>query len=125
VTPALSRESLVRETFFTSLKDVKNRGREAWVLEGIRFLHHPLRAGVSKKFVRPALELTWEIKRTGDIFFPKRWADATLSGYQSVQTAAEVRALIEALPPDYPPRLRWVLQSAADPLFRAAKLLNR
>jgi aminopeptidase N len=125
VTPALSRDSLVRETFFTSLKDVKNRGREAWVLEGIRFLHHPLRAGVSKKFVRPALELTWEIKRTGDIFFPKRWSDATLSGYQSVQTAAEVRALIEALPPDYPPRLRWVLQSAADPLFRAAKLLNR
>jgi aminopeptidase N len=82
------------------------------------------RRGVEK--VRPpALELTWEIKRTGDIFFPKRWADTTLSGYQSVQTAAEVRALIEALPPDYPPRLRWVLQSAADPLFRAAKLLNR
>ena len=84
-----------------------------------------MRAGVSKKFVRPALELTWEIKRTGDIFFPKRWTDATLSGYQSVKTAAEVRALIEALPPDYPPRLKWVLQSSADPLFRAARLLNR
>ena len=125
VTPALSRDAIVREQFFMSLKDVKNRSREAWVLEAVRYLHHPLRAGVSKKFVRPALELTWEIKRTGDIFFPKRWADATLSGYQSVQTAAEVRALIEALPPDYPPRLKWVLQSSADPLFRAAKLLNR
>ena len=61
-----------------------------------------------------------EIQRTGDIFFPKRWADATLSGYQSTQTAAEVRTFIDALPADYPLRLRWVLLSSADSLFRAA-----
>jgi len=34
----------------------------------------------------------------------------------------EVRAFIDALPPDYPPRLRWVLLASADPLFRAAQL---
>ena len=62
-----------------------------------------------------------EIQRTGDIFFPKRWADATLGGYQSAEVAADVRAFIDELPPDYPPRLRWVLLSAADPLFRAAR----
>ena len=73
----------------------------------------------------PALELVREIQRTGDIFFPKRWADATLGGYQSVQTAAEVRAFIDELPADYPPRLRWVLLSSADPLFRAAKILHQ
>jgi len=125
VMPALSRDAATRETFFNSLKDVKNRRREAWVLEAARYLHHPLRAAVSKKFIRPALDLVLEIQRTGDIFFPKRWADATLSGYQSVQTAAEVRTFIDALPADYPVRLRWVLLSSADQLFRAAKLLNQ
>ena len=79
------------------------------------------RAASSKRLVVPALSLVREIQQTGDIFFPKRWADATLSGYQSVQTAAEVRAFIDRLPPDYPPRLRWVLLSSADPLFRAAR----
>jgi aminopeptidase N len=71
--------------------------------------------------VRPALGLVQEIQRTGDIFFPKRWADATLGGYQTVQTAADVRSFIDSLPADYPPRLRWVLLASADPLFRAAR----
>jgi aminopeptidase N len=125
VMPALSRDATVREQFFASLADVNNRRREAWVLEAARYLHHPLRGAMSKKLIRPALDLVREIQRTGDIFFPKRWADATLSGYQSVQTAADVRAFINQLPADYPPRLRWVLLSSADPLFRAAKLLNQ
>ena len=90
-----------------------------------RYLNHPLRAASSKKYIVPALDLVPEIQRTGDIFFPKRWADASLAGYQSVQTAAEVRAFIDHLPADYPPRLRWVLLSAADPLFRASRLLTQ
>jgi aminopeptidase N len=124
VMPALSSDEAVRDRFFESLADVRNRGREAWVLEAVRYLHHPLRAAASRKHVLPALELVREIQRTGDIFFPKRWADATLGGYQSVQAAAEVRAFIESLPSDYPPRLRWVLLSAADDLFRAARMVN-
>jgi aminopeptidase N len=124
VMPALSSDEAARDQFFESLADVRNRGREAWVLEAVRYLHHPLRAAASRKHVVAALELVREIQRTGDIFFPKRWADATLGGYQSVQTAAEVRAFIESLPSDYPPRLRWVLLSAADDLFRAARMLN-
>ena len=125
VIPALSRDGAVREQFFNGLAAVSNRRREAWVLEAVRYLHHPLRAASSKKYIRQALDLVPEIQRTGDIFFPKRWADATLSGYQSVQTAADVRAFIDGLPADYPPRLRWVLLSSADPLFRAARVLNR
>ena len=125
VMPALSADLAERDKWFQSLKDVNNRRREPWVLEGLDYLHHPLRAEASKQYVRPSLELLWDIQKTGDIFFPKRWADATLGGYQSVQTAADVRAFIDALPPDYPQRLRWVLLSAADPLFRAAKLLSQ
>jgi aminopeptidase N len=122
VAPAVSRSSAIREAFFEGLKDPKNRRREAWVLDAVRYLHHPLRSAESKKLIKPALDLVLEIQRTGDIFFPKRWADATLGGYQAVTTAADVRALIDALPPDYPPRLKWVLLASADPLFRAAQL---
>lgn len=122
ITPALSRDAATRGRFFESLRDVKTRAREAWVIDAVRYLHHPLRGSASRRYVRPALELLREIQQTGDIFFPKRWADATLNGYQSIQTAADVRAFITSLPPDYPARLRWVLLSSADPLFRAARL---
>lgn len=125
VMPALSPDAAVRDAFFERLKDVSNRRREAWVLEAARYLHHPLRAASSKRYVKAALGLTWEIQRTGDIFFPKRWVDATLSGYQSIQTAAEVRSVIDSLPAGYPERLRWVLLASADPLFRAARLGNQ
>ena len=36
-----------------------------------------------------------EIQRTGDIFFPKRWMDATLSGHQSASAARVVSAFLE------------------------------
>jgi aminopeptidase N len=122
IMPALSADPAERERFFQSLYDRERRARESWVLDAVRYLHHPLRAPASRKLVRPALGLVQEIQRTGDIFFPKRWADATLSGYQSVQTAAEVQSFIDSLPADYPPRLRWVLLASADPLFRSARL---
>ena len=67
------------------------------------------------------LQMVLEIRNTGDIFFPKRWADATLGGPQSPATAAAVRSFINGLPADYPQRLRWVLEASADPLFRAAR----
>ena len=123
--PALSADPAVRDAFFASLKDVKNRTHEAWVLDAARYLNHPLRAAASRKYIPGALDRVLEIQRTGDIFFPKRWADASLGGYQSIREATQVRAFINNLPADYPPRLRWVLLSAADPLFRAAKLLNQ
>jgi aminopeptidase N len=124
VMPALSSDVVVREAFFATLSEPRQRSHEAWVLEAVRYLHHPLRATASARLVRPALDLVLDIQRTGDIFFPKRWADATLSGYQSAETAAGVRAFIDALPPDYPTRLKWALLSAADPLYRAARLIG-
>src|SRR5262249_41917610 len=85
--PALSHSEKARELFFRSLSDVKNRRREPWVLEGVRYLSHPLRAPEPEKYIRPALELLQEIQRTGDIFFPKNWMDAVLSG-QNTRAAA-------------------------------------
>ena len=49
------------------------------MLEGLNYLHHPLRADAAKKYVQLSLEMLWEIQKTGDIFFPgtgwrRRWA---------------------------------------------------
>jgi aminopeptidase N len=119
VRPSLSADPATRDAFFAQMKDPVNRRREAWVLEGIGYLHHPLRAGTSAKHVQPSLELLLEIQRTGDIFFPKRWMDATLSGHASAEVAGTVKAFLDSLPPDYPDRLRRIILSSADDLFRA------
>ena len=120
VRPALSPNQSTRDAFFESLKDVKNRRREPWVLEALTYLHHPLRASTSEKYIWRSLELLREIQRTGDIFFPKRWTDATLNGHSSVSAAHLVQRFLQTLPADYPDRLRRVVLSSSDDLFRAS-----
>ena len=122
VRPALAADQATRDAFFASLATTENRRREAWVLDALGYLHHPLRATSSAKYVLPSLELLREIQRTGDIFFPKRWSDATLSGHTSPAVARTVRSFIEGLPADYPDRLRRIILSASDDLFRVTAL---
>ena len=98
---------------------MKNRRREPWVIEGLSYLNHPLRAAESARYVRPALERLQEIQQTGDIFFPKNWMDASLTGYNSPQVAETIRAFLKERP-DYPVRLRRIILQAADDVFRAA-----
>jgi aminopeptidase N len=118
VMPALSADPAVRERWFESLRDVGNRRREPWVLEGLEYLHHPLRAEASAQFVKPSLDLLWDIQKTGDIFFPTRWMNTTLSGHRSSAVAQTVREFLRSLPANYPPRLRNTILVAADELFR-------
>jgi aminopeptidase N len=125
VMPALSADPTVRDRWFASLQDVNNRRREPWVLEGLNYLHHPLRAEHSKKYVEPSLALLWEIQKTGDIFFPKRWLDATLGGHASDEVAAMVRAFLKSVPPSYPERLKNITLQSADELYRAADIVKR
>jgi aminopeptidase N len=119
VMPALSADPKERDAWFRSLADVNNRRREPWVLEGLSYLHHPLRARASTGYVAPSLEMLWEIQKTGDIFFPKRWLDATLGGHNTAEVAAAVRQFLSSLPPSYPERLRSITLQSADELFRA------
>jgi len=119
VMPALSERQETRDTWFEGLKDVKNRRREPWVLEGLQYLHHPLRAAQSEKYLRPSLDLLLEIQRTGDIFFPTRWMNATLGGYNTQSAADVVRGFL-AGHKEYPVRLRRIILQAADELFRVA-----
>jgi aminopeptidase N len=125
VMPALSADPSVREKWFVALEDVNNRRHEPWVLEGLSYLHHPLRASVSQQFVAPSLALLWDIQKTGDIFFPKRWLDATLGGYNSRSVADTVREFLAQVPAEYPVRLKNITLQSADELFRAADVTKQ
>ena len=122
VRPAVAADVAVRDAFFARLEDPKMRQREPWVLEGLTFLHHPLRAASAEKHIPRSLALLREIQRTGDIFFPKRWMDATLGGHSSASAALMVQRFLAELPADYPDRLRRVILSASDDLFRASAI---
>jgi aminopeptidase N len=121
VRPALSADPATRDAFFASLRDVQNRRREPWVLEALSYLHHPLRAESALQHIPASLAMLEEIQRTGDIFFPKRWMDATLSGHNSSSAAHLVRTFLAGLPPTYPDRLRRIILSSADDLFRGSR----
>ena len=121
--PALSKEESVRDAFFESLKEEKNRQTESWVLAGLSYLHHPLRTQQSQKYILPSLELLQEIQQTGDIFFPKRWLDQTLGNHNSAIAARTVREFLEANP-DYNKQLRMKILQSADMLFRAERSLT-
>jgi aminopeptidase N len=121
VRPALAPDQAVRDAFFESLRDVRNRRREPWVLEAVAYLHHPLRARSAEKYVPASLALLREIQRTGDIFFPKRWTDATLGGHNSARVADMVRTFLRELPAEYPDRLKRVVLASSDDLFRASR----
>ena len=121
VMPALSPDPVEREQAFARFRSVENRRREPWVVESLQYLNHPLREAHARRFVRPALDLLREVQQTGDIFFPTRWTDATLWGHRSGEVAGIVRDFLAAQP-QYPERLRWTILSAADELFRAARL---
>ena len=124
VQPALSSSAEERARWFSALQQPDARRHEPWVVEGLRYLHHPLRAEASAPLVRPALDMLVEIRKTGDIFFPARWLGAILNGHSSPQAAASVRSFLDDRPADYPARLRELVLQNADILFRAARSLS-
>lgn len=122
VRPALSPLEAVRDSVFASFATPENREHEPWVLEALAYLHHPLRARHAERYILPSLELLEEIQRTGDIFFPGRWLDATLGGHNSPAAAAIVGDFLDRHR-EYPPRLRAKILQSADPVFRAVTIV--
>lgn len=118
IMPALSQDKATRDAFFESLKNPANRDHEPWVLTALKYLHHPLRATYSRKYILPSLNMLEEIQATGDIFFPKGWLDATFSGHKSIQAANYVTLFLNNHPKLDPKLKQKVLQSA-DPVRRA------
>ena len=101
VRPALDADPAIRDGVFAALATPENRRREPWVLDVLTYLHHPLRGAHGERYVAPSLDMLEEIRRTGDIFFPKRWMDVTLGWHRSPAVAATVRGFLAAHP-DYP-----------------------
>jgi aminopeptidase N len=120
VAPALSADPAVRERAFARFQFVENRRREPWVLDSLQYLNHPLREEHAQRFIKPALDLLREVQQTGDIFFPTRWMNSTLSGHRSPEAAKTVREFL-ASNPQFPQRLTWTILTSADELFRIAE----
>jgi aminopeptidase N len=119
--PSLSKEESVRDAFMESLKEDKNREKESWVSVGLSNIHHPLRQKSSQKYIRFSLDLTEEIQRTGDIFFPKDWLNNTIGKYSSKFAFDELQRFLEENP-NFSSILKRKLLQATDGLYRAQNI---
>lgn len=120
---AISPEEVQRDSFFVSLSEPANRRPEPWVTESLRYLHHPLRTNFSIRYLKQSLDMLPELQRTGDIFFPKGWLDATLWGYSSKEAEIIINCwLKENL--DVPKNLRDKVLQSADMVFRTSAMKN-
>ena len=115
--PALSNNLETRSTFFESFRNPKNRVKESWVQTAAAYIHHPLRQKESIRSLKISLELLEEIQQTGDIFFPKRWLDATIGLYSSEEAYALVIKYLEVYP-DIDANLKRKLLQVSDKLYR-------
>jgi aminopeptidase N len=122
IRPALSPDVKVRDQFFASLSDLKNRSKEANVLTALSYLHHPLRQGTSVKYLAKSLDMLQAIQITGDIFFPQSWLSSTFGSYQSTEAARIVNEFL-ANHPNYNEKLRAKILQSTDNLMRASSKL--
>jgi aminopeptidase N len=97
---------------FESLLQKENRSIEPWAQSLLALLNNPLREPASNRFITPALDELQEIQRTGDIFFPKGWVTALLSGHKSREAKQLVESFISSHP-NYPLALKNKLLQAA------------
>ena len=115
--PALSNSSEIRAAFFESFRSPENRAKESWVQTAAGYIHHPLHQEESIHSLSISLELLEEIQQTGDIFFPKRWLDATIGLYTSEEAYDLVDTYLENHP-SIDSNLKRKLLQASDKLFR-------
>jgi aminopeptidase N len=123
VSPAVSQEEAARDEFFERLRLPEHRRHEPWVIEGLQYFNHPLRAQWAERHLRASLDLLADVQRTGDIFFPANWMHAVLNGHNTPSAARIVRAFLAERPD--PLRLRRLILQAADDLFRSVESAER
>lgn len=121
--PALSPDSTVRDRFFAALSDRVSRQKEAWVVAALYYLHHPLRRQTALKYLPQSLSLLEEIQRTGDIFFPQSWLNATFTMYQDAAAWQAVETFLQSHP-GYNPKLKAQILQATDNLRRTQTILH-
>lgn len=124
IIPSVSSDTAVLDSFFISLSKAENREKEPWVLETLNYLHHPLRDNYSIKYLSSSLEMLEEIQQTGDVFFPLNWLNGHLSSYNSNQAESIIRDFLKDNP-DLDSKLKNKVLQAADPVFKANRMLNQ
>ncbi|MEB2776908.1 M1 family aminopeptidase [Algoriphagus sp. D3-2-R+10] len=115
--PALSQNKTMRDALFETFRKASNREKESWVLAACGYIHHPLRQQSAIKHLPLALGLLEDIQKTGDIFFPKRWASVTAGQHNSPEATKIVSGFLDANP-DYNPILKNKILQATDDLMR-------
>ena len=117
ISPSVSPRKEVRDSVFASLLVAGNRRVEPWASAALSNLNCQLRQKEAVGYIRPALEVLQEVQRTGDIFFPRDWVRALLSGHTSPEAKKEVDDFF-ATHPDYPVLLSNKTRQQADHLYR-------
>ena len=113
VAQVLTPDTLAMDAAFAGLLKPENRSVEPWAEKALTYLNHPLREGYAVKYIRPGLEVLEEVQRTGDIFFPKKWARALLRHHHGEEAQREVEAFFAAHP-DYSPLLKNKILQVVD-----------
>ena len=117
ISPSVSPRKEVRDSVFASLLVAGNRRVEPWASAALSNLNCQLRQKEAVGYIRPALEVLQEVQRTGNIFFPRDWVRALLSGHTSPEAKKEVDDFF-ATHPDYPVLLSNKIRQQADHLYR-------
>lgn len=78
--PAASPDKAVRDSVFRALLKSEGRDVEPWATSALGFLCHTSRQEEAVDYIAPALSILPEIQKTGDIFFPRNWLQALLTG---------------------------------------------
>ncbi|GAB3358166.1 M1 family aminopeptidase [Arachidicoccus ginsenosidivorans] len=118
VMDAASSNKNKRAQFFKEITDENGRSNERAILEGLSYLHHPLRQSESEKYLGASLKLLEEIQRTGTIFFPKGYVSAIFSRYNSSAALEAVNAYLDSQGEKLPQLTNKLLQ-ATDLLRRS------
>ncbi|ASK32627.1 aminopeptidase [Chryseobacterium sp. T16E-39] len=120
---AASSDKKMRDDFFSSLSEKKNRSNESAIGASLAYLHHPLRQQVSINYLPKTLELLQEIQKTGDIFFPDNWLRSTFGSYQDPKALKIVDQFL-LQNQEYNPILKNKILQATDNLRRAQVLVK-
>lgn len=120
ISQAVTPDTLKMDSLFHALLLPENRRIEPWAASALHYLNHPIREAYAVKYIRPGLEVLREVQRTGDIFFPRKWAGVLLGNHRSREARQEVEKFFEAHP-DYLPLLKNKVMQAAYPLMRSTE----
>lgn len=118
---AVHPDIVQRDSLFELLLNPEERVIEPWCNAALHLLNHPLRQNDALKYIYPALLELTEIQETGDIFFPKSWLQALLSGHHSLKASATLKQFLDDHP-NFPYLLKQKVLQSADHLKSPIKL---